>query len=270
MTLLTAEGLRLTYWRREGSKTVPFLAVDGVSFEIGEGECLGLIGESGSGKSTVARIVAGLQPLDHGTVRLGASAITDLTPRRFSRSPFRSQIQIVFQDPDASLNPSFSVGRCIVDPLLRLDNKLSRDERSSRVCELMDVVDLDRELITRKPHQLSGGQKARVNIARAIATSPRLLVLDEPTAALDVSVQATIMQLLARLRDKLKMSYLFVSHDLELVRLIADRIAVMQRGKLVEQGTCESILRSPQHSYTQTLLKAAQPRIRHEQARSPV
>lgn len=260
MTLLSVNNLSLQYMRRDGGKKIPFAAVDDVSFKIGEGECLGLIGESGSGKSTVSRIVAGLQVPDSGSVTLGSDNLSDLTPRALARSPLRSKVQIVFQDPDASLNPIFSVGRCILDPLLRLNKELTARERLSRVREVMDLVGLDKELIDRRPHQLSGGQKARVNIARAVATSPRLMILDEPTAALDVSVQATIMQLLDNLRHQLKMSYLFVTHDLDIVRLISDRIAVMQRGRFVEQGDCHDVLKSPQHEYTRFLLRAVRPR----------
>lgn len=260
--LLEAENLSLRYWRREGRKKVYFPAVDGVSFHIREGECLGLIGESGSGKSTVSRIVAGLLVPDAGTVKLGTAMLTDFTPRSLSSDRLRSEVQIVFQDPDASLNPSFSVGRCIADGLLRLNKNLSSGGRAQRVAEVMALVGLDRELKERLPHQLSGGQKARVNIARAIATSPKLLILDEPTAALDVSVQAAIMKLLDTLRHELKMSYLFVTHDLDIVRLISDRIAVMQNGRFVEEGTCKSVLSAPQHPYTKSLLEAVMPRSR--------
>lgn len=253
MTLLRVENLSLSYIRREGLKRIPFHAVDDVSFELGEGQCLGLIGESGSGKSTISRIIAGLQRPDSGNVIFDGKSVTDLSPRAFAASPMRADIQIVFQDPDTSLNPSFTVRRCIADPLKHLKS-LSRTDQEKRVQETMKLVGLHEDFLDRRPHQLSGGQKARVGIARAIATSPRLLILDEPTAALDVSVQATIMQLLDELRTRLRMSYLFVSHDLDIIRLFSDRIAVMQKGKLIEEGALRQVLDAPIQTYTKTLL----------------
>ncbi len=251
--LLQARDLRMTYFRREGFRKTPFNAVEGVSFDITQGECLGMIGESGSGKSTISRIVAGLLAPTSGTATFGGRTITDLSPRQFVSTSERAAIQLVFQDPDASLNPSFTVRRCIADPLYRL-KAISKIDAEAQVRETMHLVGLSEELLDRKPHQLSGGQKARVGIARAIATRPRLLILDEPTAALDVSVQAVIMHLLDDLRHTLGMSYLFITHHLELVRLMADRIAVMHKGQLVEIGKTADILSHPEHWYTKSLL----------------
>jgi peptide/nickel transport system ATP-binding protein len=195
-----------------------------------------------------------------GSIYFAGHDIGAVPARRFARRPERARLQLVFQDPGDSLNPSFTAFNAIADPLRRLGNLPNRRSLGPRVEELAELVGLPREQLTRYPHQLSGGQKARVGIARAIALHPDLLVLDEPTSALDVSVQAVILRLLDTLRHQLGMSYLFVSHDLHVVRLLCDRVLVMHRGSLVEEGDTEALFSHPEHSYTRALL-AAIPRL---------
>ena len=231
-------------------------AVDGVSFTIFPGECVGLVGESGSGKSTLVRVVTRLLDPTAGTIRFSGQDIGAVPARRFARTPERARLQLVFQDPTDSLNPRFTAFAAIAEPLRRLGHVRERQSLRRRVHELADLVGLPVELLERFPHQLSGGQKARVGIARAIALHPALLVLDEPTSALDVSVQAVILHLLATLRQRLGMSYLFVSHDLNVVRLLSDRVLVMYQGHIVETGPVETVFACPEHSYTRALLAA--------------
>lgn len=231
-------------------------AVDDVSFSIEEGESLGLVGESGCGKSTLVWLLARLIEPTAGSIVFNGTDIGAITVGRFGRRPERGQIQVVFQDADDSLNPRFTGLDCIAEPLRRLARLGSPQAVRARVDELAKLVGLPAEYLGRFPHQLSGGQKARVNIARAIALNPRLLILDEPTSALDVSVQALILQLLADLRRTLGMSYLFVSHDLNVVRLLCDRVMVMYLGKTVEIGTAEDVFRRPLHPYAHALVSA--------------
>lgn len=230
-------------------------AVDDVSLTIGEGECIGLVGESGCGKSTLARVLARLVDPTEGEILLSGTDIGNIAARSFGGSPLRRDIQVVFQDPTESLNPGFTVFQAIADPLKRLVGGASKDI-SEMVLQALDEVGLPREYANRYPHQLSGGQKARVGIARAIAVKPKLLVLDEPTSALDVSVQSLILHLLAKLQKQRNMSYLFVSHDLNVVRLLCDKIAVMYLGRIVEFGTANSIFYDPRHPYTRALIDA--------------
>ena len=259
--LLAVEGLRKFYpvsthrfWRR---KTAPsFLhAVDGIRFTIQRGETVGLVGESGCGKSTVVRLIARLLDVSDGSIRFDGEEIADVPARHFSRTPQRANIQMVFQDATDSLNPRFTAFRAIADPLLRL-RRSSTAEVRARVEEVARLTGLPPELLGRFPHQLSGGQKARVGIARAIAVEPRLLLLDEPTSALDVSVQVLILRLLRDLKRQLGLSYLFVSHDLNVVRLLCSHILVMYLGRIVESGPAEQVFASPAHPYTQALLSA--------------
>ncbi len=231
-------------------------AVDDVSFTIQAGESIGLVGESGCGKSTLARLIVRLlEPSDGDVVFQGRNLFT-VPITQFATSAERAKIQMVFQDPTDSLNPRFTVFDTIAEPLRRLGGMRERDALDARVTQLADRVGLARELIARFPHQLSGGQKARVGIARAIALHPTLLVLDEPTSALDVSVQAVILHLLADLREQLGMSYLFVSHDLNVVRLLCSRVIVMYLGKIVESGPVAEIFKNPRHPYTRALISA--------------
>jgi oligopeptide/dipeptide ABC transporter ATP-binding protein len=235
-------------------------AVDGVSFTIAEGESVGLVGESGCGKSTLVRMLTRLIDPTDGNILFAGRSIAVTPAHAFARTPQRAQIQMVFQDPTESLNPRFTAFDAIAEPLRLLGGRINRHALHVRVRQLASLTGLAPELLSRFPHQLSGGQKARVGIARAIALNPRLLVLDEPTSALDVSVQALILKLLAELRGKLGMSYLFVSHDLNVVRLLCDRVLVMYLGKVVESGPAQEIFERPQHPYTRALVSSV-PRI---------
>ena len=254
-------------WRRTPRATLR--AVDGVDLSIMPGEAVGLVGESGCGKSTLSRMVNRLIPSDEGEVLLDGEPIERIPPGRFARMPERRLIQMVFQDPTESLNPRFSVFDAIADPARQLLPREDRAARRARVEQAARQVGLPLDLLTRFPHQLSGGQKARVGIARAMAVNPRLLVLDEPTSALDVSVQAVVLRLLMRLRREKGVAQLFVSHDLNVVRLLCDRIAVMYKGRIVESGPAEQVFNAPAHDYTRTLL-AAIPRLRGSVGHRPL
>ncbi len=231
-------------------------AVDDVSFEIGRGESVGLVGESGCGKSTLVRLVTRMLDPTAGDIVFNGRNIGFIPARKFAETRFRPKIQMVFQDPSDSLNPRYTAFDTIAEPLRLLAGVKASGELQRQVLLAAGQTGLPRELLARFPHQLSGGQKARVGIARAIALRPELLILDEPTAALDVSVQATILKLLAELKQALGMSYLFVSHDLNVVRMLCDRIVVMYLGKVVEQGPTAEVFRKPAHPYTAALIRA--------------
>jgi len=233
-----------------------FRAVDGISFTVGHGESVGLVGESGCGKSTTSMMVMRLLDQTSGRIVFDGDEIGAILPNAFARLPLRKSIQMVFQDPTDSLNPRFTAARAIADPIMQLGDVKGRDALRARCEELAGLVGLPVNLLDRFPHQLSGGQKARVGIARAIALHPKLVILDEPTAALDVSVQAVVLNLLQDLKTSMGMSYLFVSHDLNVVRLLCDRVIVMRSGRIVEQGSSESVLGDPQDAYTRELLTA--------------
>jgi len=233
-----------------------FRAVDGIGFSVGHGESVGLVGESGCGKSTTSMMVMRLLDQTSGRIMFDGDEIGGILPHAFARLPQRKSIQMVFQDPTDSLNPRFTAARAIVDPILQLGDIRGRDALRARCEELAGLVGLPLNLLDRFPHQLSGGQKARVGIARAIALYPKLVVLDEPTAALDVSVQAVVLNLLHDLKQSMGMSYLFVSHDLNVVRLLCDRVIVMRAGRIVEQGSAEAVLGDPKDAYTKELLTA--------------
>jgi peptide/nickel transport system ATP-binding protein len=233
-----------------------FRAVDGISFSVGHGESVGLVGESGCGKSTTSMMVMRLLDQTSGRIMFDGEEIGGILPHAFARLPQRKSIQMVFQDPTDSLNPRFTAARAIVDPILQLGDIRGRDALRARCEELAGLVGLPINLLDRFPHQLSGGQKARVGIARAIALHPKLVILDEPTAALDVSVQAVVLNLLQDLKQSMGMSYLFVSHDLNVVRLLCDRVIVMRSGRIVEQGSAETVLGDPKDAYTRELLTA--------------
>ncbi|GAB4059742.1 ABC transporter ATP-binding protein [Uliginosibacterium sediminicola] len=257
-------------------------AVDDISLDIAPGESVGLVGESGCGKSTLSRVLARLIDADSGHIHFhdGAqeSDLAASPAARFARHAQRGVVQMVFQDANDSLNPRYLAQDTIAEPLRLLVGMKDAAAIKARVEELAGWVGLPTELLGRYPHQLSGGQKARVGIARALASSPRLLILDEPTAALDVSVQATVLQLLADLKARLGLSYLFVSHDLNVVRLLCDRVVVMYLGKVVEQGPAQEVFAHPHHPYTQMLVAAipdphrkGQPaQIMQGEARSPI
>ncbi len=250
--LLVAEHLVKVFGRGKAAVR----AVDDVSFEVRAGESVGLVGESGCGKSTTSAIITRLLDPTGGRILFRGDDLATVPAKRFARDPRRGAIQMVFQDATDSLNPRFTARRAIVDPLLRLTD-LDRRARERRVDELADRVGLPRPLLDRLPHQLSGGQKARVGIARALATEPVLLILDEPTAALDVSIQAVVLNLLVDLQADLGVSYLFVSHDLQVVRLLCDRVVVMAHGKVVESGPAARVMDAPEHAYTRALIAAA-------------
>ena len=229
-------------------------AVDGVSFEIRRGETVGLVGESGCGKSTLVRLLTRTLDLSDGQIRFLGRDLGLVGARSMPGHAARRDVQMVFQDPHDSLNPRFTAFDTIAEPLKLLEGLRDAAALRERVELTADQVGLPRELLQRFPHQLSGGQKARVGIARAVALRPKLLVLDEPTAALDVSVQVVILHLLARLKAELGMSFLFVSHDLNVVRLLCDRVLVMYIGRIVESGPAAAVFAQPQHPYTRALV----------------
>ena len=239
-----------------GKSAKVFNAVDGISFDIYIGECLGLVGESGCGKSSTAKMIARLESISEGDIFFEGEDIANMNDKDFAKGPYRKQIQMVFQDPTGSLNPRHTVLQLISEPLKRLEKISDKKQLRERALVLCADVGLPENLIDRLPHQLSGGQKARVGIARAIALKPKLLILDEPTSALDVSVQAIVLQLLERLRRKLRLSYLFVSHDLNVVNMLSQRVLVMEKGKIVESGQTYSVMNDPQHAFTKTLIAA--------------
>ena len=253
--LLEVEGLVKRYRVARGRFVQ---AVSDVSFAIEAGEVLALVGESGCGKSTIGRCLVQLERRDAGTIRFDGMRIDTLSPRAFR--PLRRRIQMVFQDPYGSLNPRLRVEQIIAEPLVHLG--WAGDQRAvrARVFELLDLVHLPRTAAERRPHEFSGGQRQRIGIARALAARPDLLVCDEAVSALDVSVKAQIVNLLADLRAELGLAMLFISHDLAIVEQLADRVAVMYLGKLVEIGDTAQILRNPRHPYTRGLI-AAVPRI---------
>jgi peptide/nickel transport system ATP-binding protein len=255
--LLEVNDLHKRFTAKKGfSKNDIFHAVKGISFSIKRGECVGLVGESGCGKSTTSRMVAKLDDLSDGQIIFDGEDIGSVKAKDFINSKLRKEIQMVFQDPSGSLNPRHTVFDAIVEPLKHLEKIRDKKILHKRVLELCQQVDLDIKLITRLPHQLSGGQKARVGIARAIAVNPKLVILDEPTSALDVSVQAIVLQLLEKLRHELGLSYLFVSHDLNVVRLFCQRVLVMCNGEIVEAGDVSSVFNAPTNEYTKSLLDA--------------
>jgi peptide/nickel transport system ATP-binding protein len=248
--VLRMRGLNIEYPKR--GKFPAFLAVKDADLDIYPGEVLGLVGESGSGKTTIGRAVVGLLPIKSGELSVDGQAMVGVSRQQLIN--VRRNIGIVFQDPGSSLNPRWPIGQSIAEPLLLAG--WDSPTRTNRVSELLDLVELPRSYRNRYPHELSGGQRQRVGIARALALSPKLLVADEPTSALDVSVQARVLELLQEIQKEQQFATLFISHDLAVVDLLSDRIAVMRLGEIVEQGEVNQILRNPQVEYTKRLIEA--------------
>ena len=255
--LLEVKDLRKWFPVRRGmvvERTVDYVkAVDDVSFEIGEGETLGLVGESGSGKSTTGYSVLQLLKPTGGSARFMSEELTTIS--RNDLREIRREMQIVFQDPYSSLNPRMTVGNIVAEPLT-VHGVGTRRSREASVRDLLETVGFNPDFTNRYPHEFSGGQRQRIGIARALALNPRLIVCDEPVSALDVSIQAQILNLLKDLQRDLGLAYLFVAHDLAVVRTMSDRIAVMNKGKLVEMGPAEKVYAHPQDEYTRALLAA--------------
>ncbi len=255
--ILDVRDLRVWFPGRSTSifrKALPFKAVDGVSFTVHRGETLGLVGESGCGKTTVGRAILRLIHAHSGSVTFDGRNV--LTARGAALKALRREMQIVFQDPAGSLNPRMRNGDIVAEPILVHRLLKSRADIAARVADLLDRCGLSKSAAERYPHEFSGGQRQRIGIARALALNPKFIVCDEPTSALDVSIQSQILNLLTDLRDQFHLSYLFISHDMAVVNHIADRVAVMNKGVIVEAGTRESVLTAPTQDYTRTLLSA--------------
>ena len=257
MALLEVEGLVKHFVAERslfGRALAHVKAVDGVSFSLEAGKTLALVGESGCGKSTVSRLVLRLIEPDAGTIRFDGRDLLSLDAGALRA--FRREAQIIFQDPYASLNPRMTVGQILTEPLA-LHDLVPPAQRRERVAEILRLVGLEPRLERRYPHEFSGGQRQRIAIARAIALEPEFILLDEPTSALDLSVQAQIIDLLRKLQDERGLSYLFISHDLKVVRALCHRVIVMQHGKIVEQGPVDEVLSNPKTAYTERLVRAA-------------
>lgn len=255
--VVEARNIKVRFYKKKGifaRRGEPIRAVDGVDLTVREGETLGLVGESGSGKSTLGRALLRLEKSD-GTIVFAGHAIEELSSEQVR--PLRSKMQIVFQDPIGSLNPRLSVGQIVGEGLAVFRRDVAAPERRKLVADALVEVGLEEAMADRYPHEFSGGQRQRVAIARALVLKPRFVVLDEPTSALDVSVQAQIVQLLRDLQRKHNLAYLFISHDLKMVRALAHQVAVMKEGRIVEEGPAEKILLNPQTPYTKTLMAAA-------------
>jgi ABC-type microcin C transport system duplicated ATPase subunit YejF len=257
MSLLEVENL-CTWFPVHGGllrrKTGDIRAVDGVTFHVKAGRTVGLVGESGSGKTTVGRTILKLAQATSGSVRLDGREILPLAEREFR--PLRREMQMIFQDPYGSLNPRFTIGAIISEALEIHFPRMTRSDRSDRVAELLRLVGLNPDMMRRYPHEFSGGQRQRIGIARALAVKPRFIVCDEPVSALDVSVQAQIVNLLQDLQEQFGIAYLFIAHDLAVVEHISDHVLVMHCGKIVESASAEAIYRDPQNDYTKSLLAA--------------
>ncbi|WP_420345475.1 ATP-binding cassette domain-containing protein [Pelagibius sp.] len=259
--LLRVEGLTLDYPLPRERLLAPaprFRALDGVSLQLAKGESLAVVGESGSGKSSLARTVLALERPTAGRVEMMGQDVFALTSSGLRA--LRRHAQMVFQDPYGSLDPRRTIGWTVAEPLDALESGVSATERKARIAEVLDSVGLKPRDAERFPHEFSGGQRQRIAIARALITHPDLIVADEPVSALDVSVQAQVLNLFMDLRERLGLSYLFISHDLAVVRHVADRVVVMRHGAVVEEGDVETVFNAPRHPYTQALL-AAVPRV---------
>ncbi|MDE0315120.1 MAG: dipeptide ABC transporter ATP-binding protein [Candidatus Poribacteria bacterium] len=256
--LLEVKDLRKYFPIRKGilRRTVGHVkAVDGISFDVERGETLGLVGESGCGKTTASRCLLRLISPTGGSFTFGEDQVDLAKLTSQQMLPFRRRIQMVFQDPQSSLNPRKTVGDIVGEPL-RVNRAVKRSELQARIVELLESVGLKSQDMRRYPHAFSGGQRQRIGIARALALNPELIVADEPVSALDVSVQAQILNLLAELREKFQLSYIFIAHDLSVVKHISDRVAVMYLGKIVEISDAKTLYQSPKHPYTEALISA--------------
>ncbi|GAB3616116.1 ATP-binding cassette domain-containing protein [Okibacterium endophyticum] len=251
-TLLQVTDLEVEY-PGTGFRAQPFRALKGVSIDIGPGETVGLVGESGSGKTTLGRAVLGLAPVTGGSIRYRDREIGHMSPR--ARRELSSEIQVVFQDPYSSLNPSLTIEQILIEPLTV--RGVSAAESKARVGALLDQVQLPADARSRLPREFSGGQRQRIAIARALALDPKLIVCDEPVSALDLSTQARVLDLFIEIQERTGVAYLFISHDLAVVRHISHRVAVMYRGEIVESGECDQVTAHPEHPYTQRLFMAA-------------
>lgn len=255
--LLEVKGLKVHYPVTGGllQRVVDHVkAVDGVSFTVERGTTVGLVGESGSGKTTIGRTIIKLAPITDGTILYQGKDIGNLSHRAFF--PYRKQIQMVFQDPFNSLNPRMTIRQIIAEPLDIHFPTLKAADKTERIADLLQKVGLQPDHMQRYPHEFSGGQRQRIGIARALAVEPDFIICDEPVSALDVSVQAQIINLLQDLQEELGLTYLFIAHDLAVVEHISDKVLVMTEGKLVEQASAEEIYRNPRHPYTRKLLDA--------------
>jgi oligopeptide/dipeptide ABC transporter ATP-binding protein len=253
--LLELRGLTKVFLVRHGRRRRASLtALQDVDLLLHPGESLGLVGESGCGKSTLARLVMRLYAPTAGRIVFADEDITDAPPDRLQR--LKEAMQVIFQDPHASLNPRKTIFQSVAEPLVIHRKQMGRRARQARVAELLETVGLGPMFLYRYPHELSGGQKQRVCIARAVALDPRLLILDEPTSALDVSVQAQILEFLKELQARLGLTFLFISHNLAVIRIVCTRVAVMYLGRIVEEGATEAIFERPKHPYTQALIQA--------------
>lgn len=249
--LLEVRGLEVDYHR--GRRSGGALALDDVSLDVRPGEAMGLVGESGSGKTTLGRAILGLAPVTAGTIEFAGRDITRLS--RAARRSVAQDVQVVFQDPFGSLAPTFTVGRILAEPLLHTG--LTREEGRRAVQEALERVHLPRDAVDRYPHEFSGGQRQRIAIARAIARRPKLIVCDEPVAAVDVTTRARLLDLFLELQDEIGVAYLFISHDLHIVRRLCHRVTVIHHGRIVESGPGEVITSAPQNPYTRRLLAAS-------------
>ena len=236
------------------SKPQVLRVLHGVSLTMQAGESLGIVGESGSGKSTLARSVMALEKPQSGTIKINGEDIYSLD--RAALKTARKQFQAIFQDPYGSLDPRHTVRRILAEPVVSLEKNTSADERAQRIAQVLEAVGLSSSSSDKYPHEFSGGQRQRIAIARALITRPSLIVADEPVSSLDVSIQAQVLNLMMDLQEQFGLSYLFISHDLGVVRVITDRVAVMHSGKIVEEGPTNEVFDNPQHPYTQALVKA--------------